>query len=108
MVIAYDIERELPRIVDRIVVAFNPVKIILFGSRARGDGRPDSDVDLLIVLDQMTNHHDAAAEVRSVLTDLIIPTDVIVTTPQEIELRGNVIGSVLRPALAEGRVLHER
>jgi len=108
MVITYDADRYIPIVVERIVKAFNPVKIILFGSRARGDAKPDSDVDLLVVLDSIENHHESAVAVGSLLSDLIIPVDIIVSTPEEIERRGNVPGTVLRPALREGKTLHER
>ena len=108
MVIAYDADRYIPIMVERIVAAFNPVKIILFGSRARGDARPDSDVDLLVVLDEVENHHRSAVAVGDVLADLPIAKDIVVATPREIGRPRQSVGSVLRPALTEGRVIHER
>ena len=98
----------LPLIVERIVSRFDPVRIILFGSRARGVGRPDSDVDLLVVLPQVVNKRRAAVEIRRALNGVPVSKDVIVTTPQEIAERGDEIGLVLRPALREGRVIYER
>ena len=95
-------------VVNRLVRSFDPIKIILFGSRARGDARPDSDIDLLVVMPDGTDRHHTAVEMRRNLADLSVPKDVVVTTPQEIRTRGQTIGSVLRPALREGRVLHER
>ena len=108
MVVTYDADRYIPIMVERIVKAFNPVKIILFGSRARGDARPDSDVDLLVVLDEIENHHRSAVAVRELLADLPIAKDIIVATPQEVGRQTQSVGSVLRPALTEGRVVHER
>lgn len=98
----------LPTIVDRIVRRFDPVRIILFGSHARGQGRPDSDLDLLVVLPHVANKRLAAVEIRRALNGVPVSKDIVVTTPEEIAQRGNVIGLVLRPALREGKVIYER
>lgn len=98
----------LPEITERIVRRFHPLRVILFGSHARGDARPDSDLDLLVVLPDPTDRRRAAIEIRRALRDLTVPTDVIVTTPDEIARRGDLVGPVLRPALREGKVLYER
>jgi len=98
----------LSTITERIVRAFHPLRIILFGSYARGQAGPDSDVDLLIVLPEAENKRQAAIEIRRQLNDLTVPTDIVVTTPDEIERRGTLIGTILRPALREGKVLYER
>jgi predicted nucleotidyltransferase len=94
--------------VDRIVRRFQPLRIILFGSRARGDAQPDSDVDLLVVFPQVANKRSKAIEIRQILSDLRVAKDIIVSTPDEIARRGDLVGDVLRPALAEGKVLYER
>jgi len=93
---------------DRIVRDFHPLRIMLFGSHARGDARPNSDVDLLVVLSQVANKRLAAVEIRRALADLLVCKDIVVTTPEEITRRGDLIGTVLRPALREGKVLYER
>lgn len=95
-------------ITDRIVQKFHPEQVILFGSHARGDADADSDIDLLVVLSSISDRRKAAADVRRALLDVVEPTDVIVTTPEEIMRRGHVVGSILRPALREGKVLYER
>ena len=87
---------------------FHPLKLILFGSHARGDARPDSDIDVLVVLPEVSDKRRVAIEIRRTLIDLPVCKDIIVTTPEEIERRGNLIGTVLRPALREGKVLYER
>ena len=93
---------------DRIVQDFNPLRIILFGSHARGDARPESDIDLLVVLPEVANKRLAAIEIRRALADLPVCKDIVVTTPEEITRRGDLVGTVLRSALREGKVLYER
>jgi predicted nucleotidyltransferase len=78
----------------------------LFGSHARGDAQADSDIDLLVVLREVTDGRRAAAAVLDLLTDLTVPVDAIVVTPEELERYGGKSGTVLRPALREGKVLY--
>ena len=98
----------IPTIRDRIVRDFDPVQIILFGSRARGDAGSGSDVDLLVVLPEVADKRKAAVDMRRALADLAISKDIIVTTPEEIARQGQMVGTVLRPAIREGTVLYER
>jgi uncharacterized protein len=93
---------------ERIVRDYDPVKIILFGSHARGEAGPESDIDLLVVLPEVANKRQAAVAIRRAFTDLAVPKDIVVTTPEEIARRGDIVGTVLRPALREGKVLYER
>lgn len=94
--------------VDRIVEHFHPLRIMLFGSHSRGTAGTDSDVDMLIVLDEVTDKRGTTVEIRRVLSDLHVSKDIIVTTPGEIAGRGELVGSVLRTALREGKVLYEQ
>ncbi len=98
----------IPEMADHIVRSFHPVRIILFGSHARGDARPDSDVDLLVVLSQVDDKRKTAIEIRRALSNFPVCKDVIVTTPDEIKRRGDLIGTVLRPALKEGKIIYEQ
>jgi uncharacterized protein len=98
----------LPEAIDLIVRRFDPLRIILFGSWARGDARPDSDIDLLVVLPQVENKRSATIEILRVLNGLPASKDVVVTTPEEIHRRGNTVGDILHPTLREGKIVYER
>ena len=98
----------LPEAIKLITREFDPLRIILFGSRARGEARPDSDLDLLVVLPEIENKRTITINLMRVLGSLPVSKDVVVTTPQEITERGNVLGLVLRPALSEGVIVYER
>ncbi|MEJ7785756.1 MAG: helicase-related protein [Solirubrobacteraceae bacterium] len=103
------VEHWIELMTERIAAQFHPQRIVLFGSRARGDARPDSDVDLLVVLDEIEGrNHDAAVAIGVALADMPIAKDIVVTTPEEIERRGHLVGTVLLPALEEGRTLYAR
>ena len=93
---------------DRIVGEFRPARVMLFGSQARGDARPDSDIDLLVVMENGADRRSIAIEMMRCLSDLTVPKDIVVTTPEEIERRGHLMGTVLRSALREGRVIYDR
>jgi predicted nucleotidyltransferase len=93
---------------DRIRQACNPRRIVLFGSHARGQAGPDSDVDLLVVLDHITDRRREAVALRRLLADIPVAKDVVLTTPEEIARRGELVGTLLRPALREGIILPER
>ncbi|MGD0094016.1 MAG: nucleotidyltransferase domain-containing protein [Planctomycetota bacterium] len=93
-------------LVDRILARFHPQKIILFGSHARGDAGPDSDVDLLIVMPVSGSRRKAAVEIGVALEDVPVPTDIVVTTPDDYEWRKEVTGTIEYPAFHEGKVLY--
>jgi len=101
-------EGKIRVMVDRIVERFHPLRVILFGSHARGEATFDSDVDLLVVLPEVDNPRETAIRIRQILVDSTIPIDIVVTSPQEIELRGHLVGTILKPALEEGRLLYEQ
>lgn len=95
-------------IVARLVREFEPLQIILFGSQATGEARLDSDIDLLVVLPQLGHKRNTAVAMLRLLRDVPIPVDVVPTDPEEIARRGQLVGTVLRGALQNGKVLYDR
>ena len=103
-----EIQSAIDAMAQRIVKQFDPVRIILFGSHARGTAGPDSDVDLMVVMPVKGSRRELATEIDRLLTDRQLPLDVIVVTPEQYERDRSQIGSIVRPAAREGRVLYER
>jgi len=100
--------KQIKTMVDRIVRGFEPEKIILFGSHARGDAAPDSDVDLLVVMPVTGSKRRKAVKIGVSLHDIPVAKDVIVVTPEEFEWRKDVIGTIEWPAWREGKILYAR
>ncbi len=94
--------------VSRIAKGYNPDRIVLFGSQARGDAAWDSDVDLLVVLPVCNDPRATAVSIRALLSDLPVGKDIIVTTPQELETRGKLASTILYQAMREGKSLYAR
>jgi uncharacterized protein len=97
-------------VVNDIVGNFEPRQVILFGSVARGEEGPDSDIDVLVVFDHVgrsEDRFDLAAKVRRCIR-APVPVEVFVTDPKEIELRRDVPGSFHYWPLREGKVMYER
>jgi predicted nucleotidyltransferase len=100
--------RWLPTIKRRIVRRFHPDRVVLFGSQARGKAGARSDIDLLVVLPEAETRRRAAAAVYATLAGIPVATDIIVATRADIELYGDVVGMVLRPALRDGITIYAR
>ncbi len=99
----------LPAIVGRIVRAVDPVRIILFGSRVRGETHPDADYELLVVLDAVEDRLASRIAVRRSFADVPVPADIVVASVDEIEGRvpGPPSGAAYW-ALQEGRQIYDR
>jgi HEPN domain-containing protein/predicted nucleotidyltransferase len=97
---------EWRRLVIERLAPFHPEKIIVFGSRARGEARPDSDVDLLVVLDGVENSRDLEVELIGALKGVPFAKDVVVATSELLARRGDALGTVYRRALREGAIIH--
>lgn len=86
--------------------ARNPVRVVLFGSHARGDAGPDSDLDFLVVERDVQNRHAEMVRLGRELRPLGVPVDVVVVSERYAKEWSGVPGSMVHAALTEGRVLH--
>lgn len=99
----------LARMAERIVQRVRPLRVVLFGSHARGHASWRSDIDLLVVIERSEDRRAAARGAREAVRE-IAPTvgvDIVVVSADEVRRRGGLVGTVLRPALHEGRVLYD-
>lgn len=86
----------------------HPEKIILFGSHAGGHPTPDSDVDLLVIMQSHKRPIERASELSRLLEPRPFPVDLLVRTPQEIRRRLMMGDTFIRDILRYGRVLYDR
>ncbi|HVS20849.1 MAG TPA: nucleotidyltransferase domain-containing protein [Pyrinomonadaceae bacterium] len=100
-----DLLNEIKR---RILAVSDPEQIILFGSHARGNAGLGSDVDLLVIEEGLEATRRESVRLRSALRGLLVPVDVMVATPQQVERYRNAIGLIYGSILREGKVIYER
>ncbi len=96
----------LEEIVRRIVEVAHPDRIILFGSAARGELGPDSDLDLLVVKRGIDHRGRLAEQIYMKLGGVGVGVDIVVATPEDVEYLKDRVGSIIKPALREGREIY--
>lgn len=101
------IEGKLQQAVQRLVAALDPEKIILFGSYAYGQPGPDSDVDLLVVMETDQRPIRRIMAVSELLSPRPFPVDIIVRTPAELVRDLQRVDPFIHEAVEKGRVLYE-
>jgi uncharacterized protein len=101
-------QQQLDELVSRIVEAVHPLKIILFGSAARGEMKPESDVDILVVMPEGTHRRRTAQDLRMLLFEAGFPltVDVVVAGPKDIDEYGDDIGYIYPAILREGKEMY--
>lgn len=97
----------LNTLVGKIVESVNPDKIILFGSRSRGQGEPQSDYDFLVLKRDVSNRRALSQQLYLTLADVPAAVDILVETPEKIEKYRDTKEFVYAEAL-KGRVVYER
>ena len=105
-------ERLLGEMVQAIVAEVDPEQVILFGSRARGDERESSDIDLIVVeaepFGPERSRHKELVRLYHALAGFRVPADVLVYSHEDIDYWRDSLNHVLARALREGKVLYER
>lgn len=102
------VTQQIQQMVRRIAVEFDPDQIILFGSHARGEAGPDSDVDLLVVMSVKGSKRAKQLEIRTAVRDVHVPKDIIVSRTEEFQWRKDTVGTIEYPASHEGKVVYAR
>lgn len=95
-----------PKAIRSIVSAYQPARVILFGSQARGDAVPDSDVDLLVVFDDDLDRRERRVGIRRLLRDMPFAKDVLVASVADLEHPNG--GTTVAGAIRDGVVVYER
>jgi len=95
-------------LVNRIAELVKPQKIILFGSYAYGNPRPESDVDLLIVMESELTPNKQRLAIARALSPRPFPFDLLIYSPREIQERIPLGDWFLKEAVEKGKILYER
>ena len=95
------------RLVSQIVAVIHPLRIIIFGSAARGEALPDSDLDVLVVMPDGTPRLKTAQELYRRIRGVGVPFDILVATPALIERHRDNPGLIYGTVLREGRTVYD-
>jgi predicted nucleotidyltransferase len=99
-----------PQVIDRmvqaVVASVRPLRILIFGSAARGEMGPDSDLDLLVVMPSGTHRRKTAQRLYRQMSGMGVPFDLLVATPEDLELHRDNPGLIYRTVLREGREVY--
>ncbi len=98
--------KAIERLVQQIVEAVDPLRILLFGSAARGELGPASDLDLLVVMPEGVHRRRTAQKLYRKIRDVGVAFDILVATPADLERHKENIGLIYRTILEEGKELY--
>lgn len=101
----YD-KKVLEKIINAILQVITPDKIVLFGSRARGDARENSDYDILVIKANIKNERDMAKKLYRNMRGINAGVEIIVKTPESVEKSKQRLVSIVKEALEEGIVVY--
>ena len=96
----------IEQLVQRIIEIVQPLRIILFGSAARGEMGPDSDIDVLVVMPEGVHRRRTAQLLYRQIRGLGVPFDILVATPNDLERHKDNIGLIYHSILREGREVY--
>jgi uncharacterized protein len=100
------LQEQLRDLVARVLAVTPAHRILLFGSAARGERRPDSDLDIMVVAPEGTMRRHTAQRIYVNLIGFPLPVDVIVATESDLRAYGDSPGLIYGSALREGRVIY--
>lgn len=102
------LQQQIDLMVKAIAEEYKPEKIILFGSAARGEMGPDSDVDLFIIKNDLRPRHQRSVTVRRILrhVNYRVPLDIVVYTPDELQERMTLGDWFVKDVVNDGRILY--
>ena len=90
------------RVVKIIAEAIHPQKIILFGSRAKGTARPDSDLDLVVIYTGEKSKRQVKLDIHRLLEPASVPMDLFVLSPEEMQRQRHVANTLAREVAERG------
>lgn len=100
-------EKEIEKIINRIVMRIQPQKVIVFGSYAKNTATIKSDLDIFVVKDTELPMANRADDLKPILSNSLIPVDVHIYTPEEVEEYGQEVFSFVNSVLKTGKVVFE-
>jgi len=106
LIMPTDFAAEIERLVSLIVAEAHPLRVILFGSVARGEMTSDSDIDLLVVMPDGTHRLHTMQRLYGRIHGVAVPFDILVATTTDLEAHGDTLSLVYRDALREGKELY--
>lgn len=99
----------IQEVADKIATNFQPERIVLFGSYATGTPTPDSDLDLLIIMEtDQVQRVKRAVPIHQLFRPKPCSMDILVYTPQEVAYWDGAFNHIVTEALSSGKVLYER
>jgi len=99
-------EQQVNELVRQIVEAVHPLRIILFGSAARGEAGPESDIDVLVVMPEGTHRRHTAQHLYRSIRGVTTPFDVLVATPGDLDKHRDNPWLIYHDVLEEGRTVY--
>jgi uncharacterized protein len=98
-------DKEIEQLIDRIVVRIQPQKVIIFGSYAKGNATIKSDLDIFIIKETELPMANRADDLKPMLSNSLIPVDVHIYTPEEVEEYGQEPYSFINSILKSGKTV---
>lgn len=95
-------------IIKRILSVLDPIKIVIFGSWARGTAQKGSDLDILVVINDGISRYESTVKVYKSLQGILISKDIVVTTPQIINDWADIPQAFITTVLRTGQVVYEK